>query len=382
MTILLYIILQSLFITTLSQFSKIFNQNINIRSLDENNVTENSTNIIIDTNNVTYESESTDIIPLYYPSYIEIIVLGTNEQKKIDNIFHFLIYIGFNAGYIYLNDLNIKFDFKYKYDTNIYKGENNCTLQESMNDISKYNCDLNINGAQTLESIKINNDIRIGGIKPNKTYLSTSAKYSMDNLVKNFDNLGLEKIIKNGYTYGRNAHITKINSNEFIIEMEYDNYFYDLMTIGTFPTIDNKMVETTCYLTKNINIQMDCIVFSNFIAHFNNTVLYSQFENINNIIIIFNENVNDLIEVNFTTNRTKSNSIIVTSSSSSSSKAITYIIGFSAVGLVLIIIIIIVCVKLCKRRQRLDENEISQNSSGTTEQQAMPPFNYKYNNYN
>ena len=229
MTILLYIILKSLFITTLSQISKIFNQNINIRSLDENNVTENSTNIIIDTNNVTYESESTDIIPLYYPSYIEIIVLGTNEQKKIDNIFHFLIYIGFNAGYIYLNDLNIKFDFKYKYDTNIYRGENNCTLQESMNDISKYNCDLNINGAQTLESIKINNDIRIGGIKPNKTYLSTSAKYSMDNLVKNFDNLGLEKIIKNGYTYGRNANIIKINSNEFIIEMEYDNYFYDLI---------------------------------------------------------------------------------------------------------------------------------------------------------
>ena len=354
---ILYITFINLLTINLFQFSQSYNRKIGIRLLDETNNTKDSNdkkNEIhnsAESSNITHlpkasketESNSTIIHTIKEPEYMEILILGAIVQNKANNNFNFLIYVAFNEGYFDSTELKISSGLKYKEDTKINKEEKICPLSKSKNQISEYNCNFDLNSSKHLESLEIYDDIKINDFKPNKAYLSTSANYTMADLVNNVDKLDFESFLNNGFKYAKNAHIVKMAGNSFTIEMDLD-ISLGLTAFGTFPTIDNKMVMGLCSITQKQNqkSQMECFMYSDFKSHFNNSILYATDKITDNVIIVFNENENDLIE----TKKNKSNEnnlepeITVPHSTPSSSSSKTTIIVlacvFGSIGLIAI----------------------------------------------
>ena len=360
--------------------SEIFNEANNSIDLNEINDKTNDAIVLkdkINEGNIFNNSKSTEMKSENSPNYIEALVLGIIIKDKTSNNFNFLIYIAFNSGYMNSSELTLSSSLKYNNDKSIYNEEKVCTLSSSMNNISEYNCHFNLKGNKQLESMEIYDNIKFNDIKPNKVYLSTSAKYVMANLVENIDEYDFENIMKNGFIYSKNAHILEISNNSFMIEMDLNSNFNYLGVSGAFPTIDNKKVNGFCILEKFTKFQMECLMDSGYKSHFNNTIISSNVKTVNNFVIIFNENENDLIEIIQNNNNKNSgdnggqNNVDIFSSSSS--KVIIYAFIFIPVFIALIIITII-CILKYKKRQRLRElgDDISQKSNSTEPNFSIP----------
>lgn len=341
---------------------------------------ENPIHIISERNDFSINSES------------ELLLLGINDFKQLDKSIHFFIYITFTKGKVLLESIQLPFYITYQNEIKEQK-DINCKKEEDLEEIQKFNCSLDINN--NVKILEMNDEVKYNGIEQKNIYFSPIIHYIKQNYIEYNKNMDLDKKFQNGITFYKNAkaQISQTKSQQFfsiIAETETENpIFSGLFEMqGLFFTTNDTLENLSCIFIAVAPQQMelDCLVKQNFSSYLNNSIILS---NMKSLIIIFNKQDNDYINIissnlskqsnNETDPQTFNDYISIKNppksyviNSSSGFKA--YYIILIILGIIIIIIFIISAI-VCYRKRKDNYSVNSQANSSCTVKSDI----YNYN---